>query len=335
MELTVLAVPDCPNEPVLRERLAEVLTEHPEVRMVHRLVHDESDAARLGMRGSPTLLVNGVDPFATSRAPVISVSCRIYRDESGRADGAPSVTALRQALARAGGLPARVVPPDPVGRAGLGRLAPVGGRQRAVQQRVLRAFAESGQPPTRADLDDAATPFTADNVLAALHAADFLRLRADGVIGAAYPFSAVPTPHVVEIEDGPRVFAMCAIDALGMAAMLGRNVTIHSAEPGTGAPISVRVRAGKERAVWEPATAVVFAGQRSDCGPRTQPEPSAKTAVPSIAADVCCGSINFFTTKASAKRWAHAHPEIIGQVLSRKDALRTGVRIFGPLLSTG
>jgi hypothetical protein len=100
MELTALSVPDCPNEPVLAERLAEVLADHPHARVVRRTVHDEAEAARLGMHGSPTLLVNGVDPFAVPGTPV-GISCRIYRDETGRTDGAPSVTALRQALARA------------------------------------------------------------------------------------------------------------------------------------------------------------------------------------------------------------------------------------------
>lgn len=143
MELTVLAVLDCPNDPVLRDRLTEVLADYPDVRVVHRLVYDEADAARLQMRGSPTLLVNGVDPFATPGAPV-SVSCRIYRDEAGRAGGAPSVTALRQALARAGGLPAPVVPPVPVGRAGLGRIAPVEDGQQAMQPRGRSSLEECG-----------------------------------------------------------------------------------------------------------------------------------------------------------------------------------------------
>lgn len=31
----------------------------------------------------------------------------------------------------------------------------------------------------------------------------------------AYPFSAALTPHVVAIAGGPRVYSMCAIDALG------------------------------------------------------------------------------------------------------------------------
>jgi hypothetical protein len=53
------------------------------------------------MHGSPTLLIDGVDPFAGPDQPP-SLSCRLYRDEAGRAGGAPSVQALRQALAAAG-----------------------------------------------------------------------------------------------------------------------------------------------------------------------------------------------------------------------------------------
>ena len=53
------------------------------------------------LRQSPTLLIDGADPFAgpDTRA---SMSCRLYRDAAGRiAGGAPSVEALRQALAEA------------------------------------------------------------------------------------------------------------------------------------------------------------------------------------------------------------------------------------------
>jgi hypothetical protein len=49
------------------------------------------------MHGSPTLLVDGADPFAAP-GQVPSLSCRLYRDESGRAEGAPSVDALRRAI---------------------------------------------------------------------------------------------------------------------------------------------------------------------------------------------------------------------------------------------
>jgi hypothetical protein len=218
--------------------------------------------------------------------------------------------------------------PDPAGRAGLGRLAPAEGGLRAVQQHVLQSFAGSGRPPSAASLAAAAAPFGADGpeVLARLHAADFLRLDRAGAISAAYPFSAAPTPHLVQIEGGPAVFSMCAVDALGIAAMLGTPVTITSAEPGTGSPVTVTVPAGGVRAVWAPGGAVVFEGELAGCGPAPD------AVVPSVAAEACCGVINFFTSRQSARAWAAAHPEVTGRTLSQKDALAIGRQIFGHLL---
>jgi hypothetical protein len=220
---------------------------------------------------------------------------------------------------------------DLAGRAGLGRLAPAEGGLRAVQQEVLRSFAESGMPPSAASLDDAAAPFGSDGreILARLHAADFLRLDAAGGISAAYPFSAVPTPHVVQIDGGPAVFSMCAIDALGIAAMLARAVTISSAEPGTGSPITVTVPAAAGHAVWEPAGTVVFEGEQARCCPAPD------ATVPSVAADASCSYINFFSSRKNAKAWAAEHPGVTGRMLSQKDALTVGAQIFGQLLHAG
>lgn len=205
---------------------------------------------------------------------------------------------------------------NPLGRAGVGRVAPAEGGLRAVHQRVLRSFAETGQAPTAAELAAAAEPYgTAPRqVLAELHEADFLRLDQVGRIRAAYPFSAVPTPHRAQIDGGPQVFAMCAIDALGMAAMLAREVRVDSRDPVTGEQVSVTLPAG----VWEPDTALVFAG-RQDAGS-------------CAAAEVCCGYVNFFTGADTANVWAAAHPEVTGQVLDQRRALELGVAIFGPFL---
>jgi len=52
------------------------------------------------MHGSPTLLINGTDPFATP-GQAASLSCRIYRDDAGRAGPAPSVEALQREIAAA------------------------------------------------------------------------------------------------------------------------------------------------------------------------------------------------------------------------------------------
>jgi len=98
--LTVLAVPDCPNAPVLDDRLAAVLDGRTGISVSHEMITDENEAARRGMHGSPTLLIDGVDPFAVPGQPP-SMSCRLYRDDDGQASGAPSAGQLRQALERA------------------------------------------------------------------------------------------------------------------------------------------------------------------------------------------------------------------------------------------
>jgi hypothetical protein len=101
MELTLLAVPDCPNISALEERLAAALADHPDVVVRRREIASEREAAQAGMHGSPTLLVDGVDPFAgPGQAP--SLSCRLYWDATGRAEGAPSVEALRRVLEQGG-----------------------------------------------------------------------------------------------------------------------------------------------------------------------------------------------------------------------------------------
>src|ERR1039457_2427992 len=97
MDLTVLAVPDYPNVVLLEERLAQVLEGRRDVTVSRQVIADQDEAARRGMHGSPTILVDGIDPFAEPGQPA-SVSCRLCRDGGGQVDGAPSVRQLRQAI---------------------------------------------------------------------------------------------------------------------------------------------------------------------------------------------------------------------------------------------
>ena len=100
MDLVVLTVPDCPNAAAFEERLAAALAGRPGAVVRRREITDEREAAEAGMRGSPTLLIDGVDPFATpGQAP--GLACRLYRDAAGRPAGAPTVEALRRALEQA------------------------------------------------------------------------------------------------------------------------------------------------------------------------------------------------------------------------------------------
>lgn len=97
VDLIVLAIPDCPGALVLEQRLAEALAGRPAVTVRHVEITDLAAAARHGMHGSPTLLVDGRDPFAQP-GTCPAIACRLYRDESGRFAGAPSTAALRRAL---------------------------------------------------------------------------------------------------------------------------------------------------------------------------------------------------------------------------------------------
>ncbi|WP_151478530.1 thioredoxin domain-containing protein [Streptomyces albicerus] len=100
IRITVLAVPGCPNVPVVRERIAAAREGHA-VAVEFVEVSDEATATRWHMTGSPTLLLDGVDPFAVPGAGP-SLSCRLYRHTDGTTDGAPSEADLRRVLAASG-----------------------------------------------------------------------------------------------------------------------------------------------------------------------------------------------------------------------------------------
>jgi 1-acyl-sn-glycerol-3-phosphate acyltransferase len=97
MNLTLLTVPDCPSAEVFKRRLATAIAGRPEISVAYQVVSTEDDAARTGMTGSPTLLVDGIDPFAIPGAAP-ALSCRLYPDGEGHLDRAPSVSALTRAL---------------------------------------------------------------------------------------------------------------------------------------------------------------------------------------------------------------------------------------------
>jgi hypothetical protein len=198
------------------------------------------------------------------------------------------------------------------------RALPLDSVEKAVHQAVLRAFAATGRPPARRELDavTAGSGRATADVLAALHELDAIRLGPDGGVAVAYLFSAIPTRHRVRIGDRVEVYAMCAIDALGMSAMLGEDTRIDSVDVTTGHPVTVTMAASASR--WDPAGAVVFVGVDAAGGP---------------SADCCCDYLNFFTDAAAAQAWTAAHPQIPGQILTQAEAEDLGTRLFGHLLA--
>lgn len=95
-QVTLLYFDGCPNCQVAEERLRQLAGEHG-FALDRRRVDTPEQAERLGFRGSPTVLVDGVDPFGTGDEPS-GLACRIYATEQGP-QGAPSFAQLRAVLA--------------------------------------------------------------------------------------------------------------------------------------------------------------------------------------------------------------------------------------------
>jgi hypothetical protein len=101
MNVELLVVPDCPHqidtEAQLRQALHDVgLSQIPSVTTV---ISSEVQAQRRGFVGSPTVLIDGIDPFASAgQSP--SLSCRIYPNSDGPS-GIPDLRDLRRALKEA------------------------------------------------------------------------------------------------------------------------------------------------------------------------------------------------------------------------------------------
>jgi hypothetical protein len=143
------------------------------------------------------------------------------------------------------------------------------------------------------------------------------RERETGRIVAAYPYSSVRTPHQVSFTDGTKVWAMCAIDALGIHFMVGQDITIETVSPRSGVPITIRMADGRVSSV-EPRDVVVW---RTDRRPQEAHD-----------ATTCCPGTNFFSSKDVLEEWRRETGEIDGEVLSLPEAAKRGEIIFGRLL---
>jgi hypothetical protein len=118
--------------------------------------------------------------------------------------------------------------------------------------------------------------------------------------------------------DGQRwVEAMCAIDALGIAPMLGLPVEIHSRDPLSGGEIRVRFDPS-EGAWWEPEEAVVLSGSACCEGPSFRG---------------CCDVLNFFERRENAKRYLAENTSVSGHPISLPEAIDAGRIVFGDVVT--
>lgn len=91
MAVTILYFDGCPNWQVAHERAAEALRIVGGVDTIElQRVDTPDEADRIGFAGSPTILIDGHDPFPTES---VGFACRLYGQENS-----PSVAELVRAL---------------------------------------------------------------------------------------------------------------------------------------------------------------------------------------------------------------------------------------------
>ncbi|MCI0428436.1 MAG: hypothetical protein L0Z46_10515 [Nitrospiraceae bacterium] len=196
-------------------------------------------------------------------------------------------------------------------------------KEETVRSYVLTQYPLLGRAPTRQEVATALDCGSVEEIqstLERLHELDILCLDSESrEIRLAYPFSSVPTRHLVRFpgwDDTAPVYAQCAVDALGIPFMVRQDVSIASSCAHCAESVTIKIESGAIVTAYPPKT-VVWAG----------------TTRTGHAADSVCPTINFFCSPDHAIAWRQNQRDAAGHVLSLGEALYVGKGIFEDLLS--
>lgn len=78
---------------------------------------------------------------------------------------------------------------------------------------------------------------------------DSLSFNAKGTLIGAYPISPVASPFKIDVEGIGIGYAMCAIDALGVAYTFGARTSIETRDPATSEPIRIVIDPNLEKQI--------------------------------------------------------------------------------------
>jgi len=183
----------------------------------------------------------------------------------------------------------------------------------ALRDGVLLPWIELGRAPTREEtaerlhVDQAA----ADALLATLEACGhtiargLLRAPESDLIAVAWPLSNLPTGIVATVDGGKPVSARCAVDALGISAMLGKRVVVDATTLDTREAVRVVVD-GTTVVNAAPADLVVFRGKS-------------------------CDEMQFFSSTGGVDRWKAKQGATGGETFTLSQAVEHGAGVFAPL----
>jgi len=145
-------------------------------------------------------------------------------------------------------------------------------------------------------------------------------LRKEGTqeIVSIYPLSLTPTEHQIILENEKRLFAMCAVDALGMPIMFNRNARIVSRCAKCKQEITIEIK--NEEIAWVSHLNIMI------WSPGRQIAPAAET---------CCPMVNFFCCKEHLQEWAKENPDLTGRISEIEQAnprIKQCWRLYGETL---
>lgn len=190
-----------------------------------------------------------------------------------------------------------------------------------VRTAILKGFVETSRAPSLSSLSNATgmKPEKLLPILIELQERDLIVLSESGeAVTGAYPFTVNNTEHRVYLET-VILNAMCAIDALGVGAMVGRDIMIESSCRVCAAPIQVETAdRGTTLNVHTPKGTVVWVGDQyaGGCG-----------------ATSLCTTIAFFCSDEHLLSWRNsAGAGMTGHRLLVDEAHQVGMAIFGPML---
>ncbi len=96
IQITLQYFDDCPNWQTTDRHLSTFLAEGLDAAVGYERIDSYEAATEKGFRGSPTVLINGLDPFPEGQAQP-GLACRVYNTEYGLA-GSPTLKQLQRAI---------------------------------------------------------------------------------------------------------------------------------------------------------------------------------------------------------------------------------------------
>ena len=188
---------------------------------------------------------------------------------------------------------------------------------RLVRKFVFDHFLEHAGPPV---LEEVMQKFG----LSRLEAADVLKeleagrhvvlLRGTQRILMAHPFSSIPTPFKVTLENDRRYFANCSWDSIAFHIMLGENVRVDSFCHHCGEDVDLEL-SEQNVASRNPGGVLVYFGT------------PAKRWWDDVI-DTCSNNMTFFASRRHLDEWLAANSGQGGEALTPEQVLKLSVPIY-------